>query len=74
MLRTVVFALTLNPSPKMGEGLLSGSPSPKFGKRGWGKGFFFSSGKNYSFPDGRGLNIFIIFSFPANHTKIGINF
>jgi hypothetical protein len=40
MLRTVVFALTLNPSPKKGEGLLFGSPSPKFGRRGWGMRVF----------------------------------
>ncbi|WP_230966406.1 hypothetical protein, partial [Nostoc commune] len=38
----IVFALTLNPSPKKGEGQLSGSPSPKFGRRGWGmRGFSF---------------------------------
>jgi len=40
MLRTVVFALTLNPSPYLGEGLFSGSPSPKFGRRGWGMRVF----------------------------------
>jgi len=40
MLRTIVFALTLNPSPILGEGLLSGSPSPKFGRRGWGMRVF----------------------------------
>jgi hypothetical protein len=40
MLRTVVFTLTLNPSPNKGEGLLSGSPSAKFGRRGWGMRVF----------------------------------
>jgi len=29
----LAFTLTLNPSPKRGEGLQSGSP---FGRRGWG--------------------------------------
>jgi hypothetical protein len=42
MLRTVVFALTLNPSPKKGEGQLCGSPNPKFGRRGWGMRVFSS--------------------------------
>ena len=56
MLRTVVFALTLNPSPYLGEGLLFGSPSLNIGRRGWGmRVFFFSYGKNNSFQDGRGL-------------------
>jgi hypothetical protein len=56
MLRTVVFALTLNPSPYLGQGQLCGSPSPKFGRRGWGmRVYFFSYRKNYSFQGGRGL-------------------
>ncbi len=56
MLRTVVFALTLNPSPYLGEGLISGSPSPKEREKGLGdEGFFFSYRKNYSFQGGRGL-------------------
>jgi Uma2 family endonuclease len=29
-------ALTLNPSPNLGEGLQSDSPSPNLGRRGWG--------------------------------------
>jgi len=65
MLRTVVFALTLNPSPYLGEGQLSGSPSPKFGRRGWGmRVYFFSYGKNYSFQGGRGLS-----TVPAFNTQ-----
>ena len=40
MLRTVVFAITLNPSPYLGEGLISGSPSPNIGRRGWGMRVF----------------------------------
>jgi hypothetical protein len=47
------------PHPKslslLGEGLLSGSPSPKREKGLGDEGFFFSYGKNYSFQDGRGL-------------------
>jgi len=58
MLRTVVFALTLNPSPYLGEGQLCGSPSPKFGRRGWGmRVYFFSYRKNYNFQGGRGLTL-----------------
>jgi hypothetical protein len=57
MLRTIVFALTLNPSPFLEEGLLSGSPSPNLTEGAGDEGFFFSSAKNYSFQDGRGLKI-----------------
>ncbi|MEH2014147.1 hypothetical protein [Nostoc sp.] len=53
-MRTVVFALTLNPSPYLGEGLLSGSPSPDIGRRGWGMRVFLFI-QNYSFQRGRGL-------------------
>ncbi|MEH2396008.1 hypothetical protein [Nostoc sp.] len=54
MLRTVVFALTLNPSPKWEEGLLSGSASGNIARRGWGMRVFLFI-QNYSFQRGRGL-------------------
>ena len=40
MLRTVVFALTLNPSPYLGEGLISGSASGNIARSGWGMRVF----------------------------------
>ncbi|WP_158680301.1 hypothetical protein [Nostoc sp. 'Lobaria pulmonaria (5183) cyanobiont'] len=61
MLRTVVFALTLNPSPYLGEGLLSGSPSPNIGRRGWGMRVFLFI-QNYGFQRGRSLKVRGFFS------------
>ncbi|MEH2396315.1 hypothetical protein [Nostoc sp.] len=56
MLRTVVFALTLNPSPKQGERDFFPAPLlPNLGEGAGDEGFFFAYGKNYSFQGGRGL-------------------
>ncbi len=64
MLRTVVFALTLNPSPYLGEGLLSGSASGNIGRRGWGIRVFVFI-QNYSFQRGHSLNRKL-----TNHKKL----
>jgi hypothetical protein len=56
-LRNVVFALTLNPSPIFGRGILKVSlPFSHIWEKGLGdEGKSFSSEKNYTFQDRRGL-------------------
>jgi len=56
-LRTVVFALTLNPSPIYGRGSLKfWLPFSQIWEKGLGdEGKSFSSVKNYRFQDRRGL-------------------
>jgi hypothetical protein len=56
-LRTVVFALTLNPSPRHGRGTLKfWLPFSHIWEKGLGdEGKSFSSGKNYRFQDRYGL-------------------
>ncbi|WP_375468075.1 hypothetical protein [uncultured Nostoc sp.] len=59
-MRTVVFALTLNPSPKFGRGTSFRLPFSQIWEKGLGdEGFFFSYAKNYSFQGGRCLIILL---------------
>jgi len=60
-LRTVVFALTLNPSPISGRGTLKfWLPFSQIWEKGLGdEGKSFLSPKNYRFQDRRGLTILL---------------